>query len=87
MSTDEIKAAVLRTLRRIAPEADLDTLAPDIEFREQLDIDSFDFLTFVIGLDEALGVDVPETDYPELSTLNGAIAYLAAARSAEPTTP
>jgi acyl carrier protein len=79
MSTDEIKAAVLRTLARIAPEADLDALVPDVEFRDQLDIDSFDFLTFIIGLDEAVGVDVPEADYPRLATLNGAVAYLESA--------
>jgi acyl carrier protein len=78
MSTDEIKTTVLRSLARIAPEADLDALAPDIEFRDQLDIDSFDFLTFIIGLHEATGIDIPEADYPHLATLNDAVAYLAA---------
>ena len=76
MSTNEIRAAVLRGLGRIAPEADLTALDPNLEFRDQLDIDSFDFLTFVIGLDEALGVEVPESDYSHLSTLSGAVAYL-----------
>jgi acyl carrier protein len=76
MSTDEIKTAIFRTLGRIAPEADFEALDPDTEFRDQLDIDSFDFLTFVIGLNEALGVEIPETDYPRLSTLNSALAYL-----------
>ena len=50
--------------------------------REQLDIDSFDFLNVVIGLHEALGVDIPEADYPKLATLDGAIDYLDAARRA-----
>ncbi len=76
MNTEEIRAAVLKVLSRIAPEADLDALADDVEIREQLDIDSFDFLNFVIGLHAALGVDIPEPDYPKLATLGGAIAYL-----------
>jgi acyl carrier protein len=73
---DQIKETILRVLGRIAPEADLGTLAPDIEFRDQLDLDSFDFLTFVIGLHEELGVNIPEADYPKLVTLESAIAYL-----------
>ena len=76
MTTDEIRTTVLRVLGRIAPEADLASLAPNVEFRDQLDIDSFDFLNFVIGLHEALGVDIPEADYPRLATLEGAVAYL-----------
>jgi acyl carrier protein len=79
MNADEIKTTVLRALARIAPEADLDALAPDFEFRDQLDIDSFDFLTFVIALHEATGVDIPEADYQQLATLNDAVAYLATA--------
>lgn len=79
MTTTEIRDTIVRVLQRIAPEADLATLAPDVEFRDQLDIDSFDFLTFVIGVHEALGVDVPEADYPALATLNGAVAYVEAA--------
>lgn len=79
MNTDEIKATVLRSLARIAPEADLDALDPTVEFRDQLDIDSFDFLTFIIALHEATGVDIPEADYQQLATLDDAISYLAAA--------
>ena len=79
MNTEEIKTTILRALARIAPEADLDGLAPDVEFRDQFDIDSFDFLTFIIALDEATGVDIPEADYQQLSTLSDAIAYLATA--------
>jgi acyl carrier protein len=84
MSTDDIKAAVFRSLGRIAPEADLSALDPTVEIRDQLDIDSFDFLTFIIGLDEALGVEVPESDYPRLATMGGAVAYLDAALAAAP---
>jgi acyl carrier protein len=81
---DQIKETVLLVLGRIVPEADTSTLAADIALREQLDIDSFDFLTFVIGLHEALGVEIPEADYGKLATLERTVAYLA---TAQPDTP
>ncbi len=62
----------------IAPEADLDALNPTLNLREALDIDSFDFLNFLIGLDSELGVAIPEADYGQLISLNDLIAYLAA---------
>jgi acyl carrier protein len=77
-TNDEIKATVLRALGEIAPEADLAAIKPDVSFRDQLDIDSMDFLNFVIAVHEALHVEIPEADYPKLITLNGCIAYLAA---------
>ena len=49
----------------------------DVDFRDQLDLDSMDLLNFVIGVDEELGVDIPESDYPRLDTLDGFVAYLA----------
>ena len=76
MTQEEIKAAVLRILGEIAPEADLSRLKPDVSFRDQLDIDSMDFLNFVIALDEELHVGIPETEYAKLSTLNGCIELL-----------
>lgn len=81
---DEIAAAVLRALGEIAPEADLATIKPDVSFRDQLDIDSMDFLNFVIAVHEALRVEIPEADYPKLRTLNGCTAYLAGLLSEEP---
>ncbi len=66
------------TLAQIAPEADLEALEPDVDLTEQLDIDSMDFLNFVIGLNEATGVDIPERDYPQLTTLDGCVEYLRA---------
>jgi acyl carrier protein len=77
MTGDEIKAVVLRVIGEIAPEADLGRLDPDASLRDQLDLDSMDILNAMIGLHEALHVDIPETDYPKLATLNGAVAYLA----------
>jgi acyl carrier protein len=76
MTQEEIKATVLRILGEIAPEADLARLKPDVSFRDQLDIDSMDFLNFVIALDEELDVRIPESDYPKLLTLQGCIELL-----------
>jgi acyl carrier protein len=78
MTADQIRAQVLDCLGRVAPEADPAAIAPDVPLRDQLDIDSMDFLRFVIELDEALHVAVPESDYPEIATLNGCIRYLSA---------
>ncbi len=78
LTADEIKSTVLRLLGDIAPEADLTSLKPDVSFRDQLDIDSMDFLNFVIALHEALHVEIPEADYPKLATLQGCIDYLTA---------
>ena len=82
MTKAEIEAVVLRALGAIAPEADLTHLAPDAELTEALDIDSMDFLNFVVALHRELGIDIPETAYPELRTLGGASRYLAARSAA-----
>ncbi len=77
---DELARTVLRLLGEIAPEADLTTIKPDVSFREQMDIDSMDFLNFVIALHEALHVEIPEADYPKLTTLDACVAYVLARR-------
>ena len=79
LTRDEISSAVLRALGEIAPEADLAAIKPGVSFRDQLDIDSMDFLNFVIAVHEALHVEIPEADYPKLVTLNGCVEYLSAA--------
>jgi acyl carrier protein len=78
--TDDLRATVLRVLGDIAPEGDLASLKPDLAFREQLDLDSMDMLNFVVGLHAALGVEIPEADYPRLATLDACVEYLAARR-------
>jgi acyl carrier protein len=65
-------------LGRIAPEVDLADVPGDVDFREEVDLDSMDFLSLVEGLKEATGVDVPEDDYSSIETLDGLVAYLAA---------
>lgn len=77
-TADDIRAAALRILGEIVPEADLSSLDPAVSFRDQLDIDSMDFLNFVIALHDTLRIEVPEADYPQLASLTGCIDYLLA---------
>jgi acyl carrier protein len=77
MTRDQIRNAVIQALSSIAPEFDPRSLQPDAVLRQELDLDSMDFLNFVIGLHDSVGISVPEQDYAKLSTLNGAVDYLA----------
>ena len=73
MTTDDIRAAVLqRASAASPPKPTWSSLKPDVGFREQLDIDSMDFLNFVIALHKELHVEIPEKDYPKLATLQAA---------------
>lgn len=76
MTEAEIRRLVLEQLGNIAPEADPSAIDPAAPLRDELDIDSMDFLNFVIALHERLKVDIPEVDYPKLATINGAVGYL-----------
>jgi acyl carrier protein len=82
VSEAQIRDVVLSALGRIAPEADLSAIEPDVSFRDQLDIDSMDFLNFVVDVCEQLQVDVPEADYRRLLSLNDCITYLKSRQSA-----
>ncbi len=77
MTSQEIRDLVVKGLNKIAPESKGLRLEGGQNLRDQLDIDSMDMLNFVIGLHEALHVDIPEADYAKLATLDGAVAYLA----------
>ena len=78
MTQDEaLSSVVLDVLRRVAPDMDGVALDPGRTFRDQLGIDSIDFLNFVMALEERLGVRIAESDYPKLSSLDGCIAYFA----------
>jgi acyl carrier protein len=77
MNRQEIRAALIEALSAIAPEGDYATLKGDRPLRDQLDIDSFDFLNVVIRLHDKTGVDIPEADYRHLATLDAATDYLA----------
>jgi acyl carrier protein len=72
----EIRQIVRQALSNVAPEIDLDAIDPAKNLRDQIDIDSVDFLNFVIGLHKELGIEIPDADVPKLGTLNGCDAYL-----------
>jgi acyl carrier protein len=76
MTENEIREHISEVVHRIAPEADFASLDPDENLREALDIDSFDFLNMLIGINEKLGVNIPEADYRQVSTLKAMVAYL-----------
>ena len=80
MTRDEVRASMFRVLGEIAPEADLAALRPNVPFRDQLDLDSMDLLNFVVGLHEALGVEIPEADYARVATPDACVDYLLAKR-------
>jgi acyl carrier protein len=77
-SKEQIQTTIFNILGTIAPEANLADLDPGVNMQRALDIDSFDFLNLLIGLDEALGVEIPEADYGQLVSLNDLINYLTA---------
>jgi len=76
MTDAEIKSLVLRELKKIAPEAELEGLDGAADLREQIDLDSMDILNLAVAIHETTGVDIPEADYPRMATLDGAVAYL-----------
>ena len=76
MNDEQVREKVLGILARLAPEMDVHTLKPDVRLRDQMDIDSMDFLNFLIGVDAEIGVDIPEADYPKLATLGSIYGYL-----------
>jgi acyl carrier protein len=79
VTDEQLKDVVLRHLTRVAPEVDPGALEPGTPFRDQLDLDSMDFLNFVIGVCEELKVEIPEKDYARMGSLAEAVCYLRSA--------
>jgi len=77
MTDDEIRTVVFQTLKTIAPELEESDLQPDRLLRDQVDLDSMDWLNFLVALHQRLKVEIPEADYRKLTTLNAVVAYLA----------
>jgi acyl carrier protein len=84
MTENEIRETVLGVLSEIAPEIEPAAIKPDVDLRDQLDIDSMDFLNFAVALSERLGVEIPEADYGKVQTLDHLVEYLAAALARAP---
>ena len=73
---DKVKEIVLGIIRVVAPDADLSRVDPDVRLRDQLDMDSMDFLDIVMELRKRYKIEVPKEDYPRLATLNSCVEYL-----------
>ena len=82
MSEAEVRAAVIAVLKSIAPELEEAELRPDRPLRDQIDLDSMDWLNVIVALHERLNVEIPESDYAKLTTLDAVVAYIGARRPA-----
>ena len=76
MNRQELRKIVIGTLRSIAPEVEEGELVDGVALRDQVDLDSMDWLNFLIGLHEKLSVDIPEADYRGLVTMDNVLDYL-----------
>ena len=76
MTKDETKKVVLEIIADIAPDEDLSNLKPDVRLRDQLQLDSMDFLDIVMELRKRHGIEVPEADYNQLASLDSCAEYL-----------
>jgi acyl carrier protein len=76
MTPGEIRNAILDILSRIVPDEDLSSLNDGLPFREQMELDSMDFLDIVMELRKRYRVQIPEEDYPNLATMQGTVSYL-----------
>ncbi len=85
-SPQEIRAGVFEALLGIAPEVETGQLVAGKPLRSQVDLDSMDWLNFIIGLHQRFRVDIPEADYATLTTLDAIVAYLAARQPGVPAT-
>lgn len=77
MDEQQVRAMAAEVLANLAPEADLGTVARSADLRDALDLDSMDFLNFIIGLSQRSGVNIPDADAPRLTTLDGIVRYFA----------
>lgn len=76
MTDNDIAKLVQAALFGVAPDLEGETVRAEVPFRDQFEIDSMDFLNFVIALHKATGIEIPERDYPKLESLDAAVAYL-----------
>jgi acyl carrier protein len=76
MTKDECKQVVLEIIADIAPDEDLGNVKPDVRLRDQLQLDSMDFLDIVMELRKRHGIEVPEKDYMQLASLDSCAEYL-----------
>lgn len=82
MDRDTIRQRTISILQTIAPEIEPDEIKPSRALRSQVDLDSMDWLNFLVALHEQLAVEIPEADYARLVTLDDVVNYIAAKRPA-----
>lgn len=78
MTRDEIRDVVVGELARVAPELDPKAIRADAPLRDQVDVDSMDFLNFIIRLHGCFGIEIPEADYARLSSVTAIVDYIEA---------
>lgn len=78
MNEQDARAAVQAAIGKVAPDVNLAEMDEAARFRQDLELDSLDFLRLVETIDTATGVDIPERDYPAVATVKGLIGYLQA---------
>ena len=78
MTKQEIRDTIVSCLCEVAPEIDPATVKPDVNFRDQFDVDSMDLLNFVIAMHEQLHVDIPESEYGRLGTVDLLVEFISA---------
>jgi acyl carrier protein len=83
MNEQELHDVVIRALTEVAPDVDPGAIDRETSLADQLDLDSIDFLNVLVSVHEQTGIEIPERDYPKLSTLDAAVAYLLAAQSGD----
>jgi acyl carrier protein len=76
VNTESFEQQVRAALYAIAPDIEGEPLDADVRYRDQFEFDSMDFLRFIMELHRLTGVEIPESDYPQLQTLNAGVAYL-----------
>ena len=76
MNSEILHQTIVVLLQQIAPDTTPETLKLEENIRETLNIDSFDFLQFIIALHEKTGVEIPEEDYGKINTIQNAITYI-----------
>ena len=76
MTPNEIRGVILDILENIAPDEDLSDLKDDVAFRDQLELDSMDFLDIVMELRKRYRIQIPEEEYPELASMQSTCSYL-----------
>ena len=81
MNDNDIRSGIVAAIQAGAPEVEEGELRADRPLRDQVDLDSMDWLNVIVGFHARFGVDIPEADYAKLTTIDAIAAYIIAARA------